>query len=310
MKRICILLISAILTLTLTACTAQRDSGKLKIVTTIFPQYDFTSRIAGNRAEVTMLLPFGSESHTYDPSIKDMTAVSNADIFIYTGKQMEMWAATLLENAEGENTRVLDLSTGITLLDGTSDHIHHGEESDHTHDYDPHIWTSPKNAILMANAILEALCEIDPEGREYYTENAESLKKDLADLDKKLTELSENHGGKTVYFGGRFAFLYMFSDYGFGYESAYKGCSEESEPSIKTISELTEKIKNDGAKYIFTEEMSENKVAKSIADETGATLLVLHSCHNLSRDEAMSGENYISLMNKNIANLKLALENK
>lgn len=310
MKRICILLISAILMLTLTACTAQRDSGKLKIVTTIFPQYDFTSRIAGNRAEVTMLLPFGSESHTYDPSIKDMTAVSNADMFVYTGKQMEMWAATLLENAEGENTRVLDLSTGITLLDGTSDHTHHGEESDHTHDYDPHIWTSPKNAILMADAILEALCEIDPEGREYYMGNAESLKKDLADLDKKLVELSENHGEKTVYFGGRFAFLYMFSDYGFGYESAYKGCSEESEPSIKTISELTEKIKNDGAKYIFTEEISESKVAKSIADETGATLLVLHSCHNLSRDEALAGEDYISLMNKNIANLKLALENK
>ena len=119
--------------------------------------------------------------------------------------------------------------------------------------------------------------------------------------------MAAEYDGTTFYFGGKFAFLYMFSEYGFNYSSPYHGCSDEAEPSIKTISDICTHIKNDGTEYIFTGEMSQNKVAKSIADETDTDLLVLHSCHNLSKDEATRGESYVSVMNKNIDNMELAL---
>lgn len=296
--------------LTLCSCgVAHKDDGKLSVVTTLFPQYDFAQAIGGNRANVTMLLPFGSESHTYDPSIKDITIVSNADMFVYTGESLERWAAELVENTVDSGCSVIDLSKNITLLEGVAedDHDHESHESEHTHDFDGHIWTNPENAIVMAENIRDAYISLDPEGKDYYTANAERLTEQLHNLSEKLEKLSDNYDGRTVYFGGRFAFLYMFDACGFNYKSPYHGCGEESEPSIRVIAEISEAMKKDGAKYIFKEEMSEGKIASALAFETGATVLVMHSCHNLSLDEAKAGENYISLMNKNIENLERVL---
>jgi len=304
MKRIITAVIVAALTIfAFVSCGKGNSDGKMRVITTLFPQYDMAKIIAGDKAEVTMLLPWGIESHTYDPSVKDMTEVANADIFIYTGSSMEPWAATLLENAQNKQTTVVDLSENITLLGGTDE-----DEHDHGHDYDPHIWTSPKNAIIMVDDILSALCSADQANSEYYIKNAQDLKNKISALDAELAELSQKHKGRTLYFGGRFAFLYMFTDYGFEFMSPYHGCSDEAEPGIKTVTEVCNAIKNDGAKYIFTEEMSESKVAKGIADETDTKLLVLHSCHNLSKNEAEKGESYVSVMTNNIKNLRLALE--
>ena len=311
MKRLLTFVLSLLLLLSFASCGKKdKNGGKLKIVATIFPQYDIARTIAGDKAEVAMLLPWGSESHGYDPSVKDITAVSEADVFLYTGDMTEPWAATLLKNAESD-ADVPDILKGITLIEGNGEHSADGDHSaDHVHDYDPHVWTSPKNAMIMTDNILAALCNADPDNADYYRKNAESLQKELEELDRELEELSENSSGRTLYFGGRFAFIYMFSDYGFRYASAYKGCSEESEPSIKVVSELCSAMEKDGAKYLFTEEMSEGKVAKGIAEETGADLLELHSCHNLSSEDAKKGETYISVMKRNIANIGIALENK
>jgi zinc transport system substrate-binding protein len=294
----------------LCSCGVERaEDDKLSVVTTLFPQYDFAQTIGGNRANVTMLLPFGSESHTYDPSIKDITTVSGADMFVYTGESLERWASELVENTIDSGCVVLDLSKNITLLDGVGEknHDHAVGEHDHTHDFDGHIWTNPENAIVMAENIRDAYISLDPEGKDYYTENAVRLTEQLHNLSEKLEKLSENYDGRTVYFGGRFAFLYMFDACGFNYKSPYHGCGEESEPSIRVIAEISEAMKKDGAKYIFKEEMSEGKIASALASETGATVLIMHSCHNLSLDEARAGENYISLMNKNIENLERVL---
>lgn len=282
---------------------------KLKVVTTIFPQYDFAGKIGGEKVEVIKLLPDGSESHTYEPSIKDMTQVTNSDLFIFTGKEMEAWAFELVENSDIGKLQVLDLSQGITLLEGIDDTENHSEAyKEHFHDYDAHIWTSPENAIKMADNICNTLCGIDPENSNYYKNNADVLKAELENLSEQMSEISKNYDGKTLYFGGRFAFRYLFEEYGLKFRCVYSGCGEETEPSIRTISEMISEMKKSGAKYIFYEEMSQGKIAKSIADETGASLLLLHSCHNLSADESEAGEDYISIMKQNIKNLKTALE--
>lgn len=311
MKRIVTFILTFITAIALFSCgsTDEKDE-KLKIVATLFPQYDFACQISGGKADVIMLLPYGSESHTYEPSVKDMTDVSSCDIFLYTGSNMEPWAQTLMENSESNTTKAVDLSKNITPLEGSAhvSHDSHDQSSDnHAHDYDPHIWTSPKNAKIMVDEILSAICTADNENAEYYIQNAQKLKMQISALDEELSELSEKNSGKTMYFGGRFAFLYLFNDYGFKYASPYKGCSEESEPGIKTITDICDGIKKDKVRYIFKEEMSNNKVASSIADETDTELLILHSCHNLSKDEAKAGETYVTLMQKNIQNMRLAL---
>ncbi len=284
------------------------DDGKLKVVTTIFPQYDFARKIGGEKIEVIKLLPDGSESHTYDPSINDMTQVTNADIFIYTGKEMEAWANGLLENSDTEDVQIVDLSEGITLLEGVQKSEADNEDhKEHFHDFDAHIWTSPENAIKMADKICDALCLKDSENSNYYKNNAQVLKTELEELSMQMSEISKAYDGRTLYFGGRFAFRYLFEEYGISFRSVYSGCGEESEPSIRTIAEMISEMKENGAEYIFYEEMSEGKIAKSIADETGASLLLLHSCHNISASESIMGDSYFSIMKQNIKNLEIAL---
>ena len=308
-------IIITVLTIALLSCSlcCCKDSekggeGKLKVVATLFPHYDFARTIGGDRANVIKLLPNVGESHTYDPSVKDIAEISTADIFLYTGEHMEAWAGEIIESLDSDNVCVVDLSKGIELMSINEEDSHnHTKEDSHSHDFDAHIWTSPTNAEIMVDTILEAFCAADSENEDYYRHNADALKKELRELDNTLTELSASYDGRTLYFGGRFAFLYMFHQYGFNYRTPYRGCGEESEPGIKVISDIVSEMKGFSTEYIFCEEMSEGKIAKSIAEETGAKLLVLHSCHNISKSEEISGETYISLMKKNIENLKLAL---
>jgi len=311
MKRIISLILAFVTVVALFSCkSTDADVSKLKIVTTIFPQYDIASHISGGKADVTMLLPFGSDIHTYEPSVKDMTDVASCDIFIYNGVETEPWTVSILESIDRDNTVVVDLSENITLLEGDVHESHDHSEDEHIHDYDPHFWTSPRNAVVITDEILSALCTVDETNADHYIMNAQNLKVQLSSLDSELSDMAENYDGTPLYFGGKFAFLYMFSEYGFEHRSPYNGCSDQAEPSIKTIADICEDIEKDRVKYIFTEEMSQSKIAKSIADETGTELLVLHSCHNLSKDEAKAGETYVSLMYKNIANMRKALNER
>ncbi len=303
----------SLLLILLCSCGANRENaqnGKLRVVTTLFPQYDFASTVGGERAQVTKLLPWGAESHTYDPSVGDIAKIADADIFVYTGKNMESWAANILDGTDNDSMLIVDLSENLTLLETGAEHNNESStenEGEHVHDYDSHIWTNPENALVMVDNILAAFCEKDSENAQYYKSNADTLKKEISALSASLENLSESYDGRTLWFGGRFAFLYMFEEYGFNYKSPYIGCGEHSEPGIKTVTEIISQMKKDGVRYIFFEEMSDAKIAKSIAAETGAELLLLHSCHNLSKDEAKAGMTYISLMQQNIQNLKKAI---
>ncbi len=337
--------------------SGQTTEGKLKIVATLFPQYDFARQIAGDYADVTLLLPPGMESHSYDLRPSDMIKIKKSDMFIYTGKYMETWAQTIIDSLD-DSVMVVDVSDGITLekeedyfvdeladhddadgydehhddVDGHDEHHddadghdehhddadehEHDESSDshshhshagHTHEYDPHIWTSPVYAMQMVENIVDALVEKDPQHEAEYRQRADEYIGKLTELDTAFRQVSEDAAHKTIFFGGRFAMTYFVREYGFGCVSAYHDCSAESEPSISSVMKMIDEIEESGAKAVFYEELVDPKVARTIAEETGVKLLLLHSAHNVSREEYENGVTYLDIMWRNVENLKEGL---
>ena len=335
------------------------ESGKkLKIVATLFPQYDFARQIAGDYADVTLLLPPGMESHSYDLRPADMIEIRESDMFIYTGKYMEVWAQTIIDSLD-DSVMVVDVSDGITLekeedyfVDEHSAHEHsthehithedadeddehgahedtdeddeHGAHEDtdeddehdshaghshsgHTHEYDPHIWTSPVYAMQMVENIVDALMEKDPQHAEEYRQRADEYIDKLAEVDAAFRQVSEESARRTIFFGGRFAMTYFVREYDFDCVSAYHDCSAESEPSISSVMRMIDEIKESGAKAVYYEELADPKVARTIADETGVKLLLLHSAHNVSRQEYENGVTYLDIMWNNVEKLKEGL---
>ena len=314
------------------------ESGKkLKIVATLFPQYDFARQIAGDYADVTLLLPPGMESHSYDLRPADMIEIQESDMFIYTGKYMEVWAQTIIDSLD-DSVMVVDVSNGITLekeedyfVDEHIAHEHithedtdeddeHGAHEDdehdshaghshsgHTHEYDPHIWTSPVYAMQMVENIVDALMEKDPQHAEEYRQRADEYIDKLAEVDAAFRQVSEESARRTIFFGGRFAMTYFVREYDFDCVSAYHDCSAESEPSISSVMRMIDEIKESGAKAVYYEELADPKVARTIAEETGVKLLLLHSAHNVSRQEYENGVTYLDIMWNNVEKLKEGL---
>lgn len=283
--------------------------NKIKVVATLFPQYDFTRQIAGDKAEVTLLMSPGVESHSYEPSPSDIIKINGSDLFIYTGKFMEPWAQSIIDGIENKNVKILDVSQNVSL-DKSEEHEDEEEhrEADHAaHEFDPHIWTSPVNAKIMVENILRDLCELDPENADYYEKNAENYLNELTNLDKEFKDIFEAAKRKEIIFAGKFALHYFAEEYGMEYEAAFDSCSTETEPSVKVIAELIDEIKEENIPVVYYPELTDPKVARSISDETGAEMLILHSCHNLSKDELKAGATYLSLMKKNAENLKIGL---
>ncbi len=291
-------------------------SGKLQVVATLFPQYDFARQIAGDRAEVTLLLPPGVESHSFEPRPSDIIKINASDLFVYTGKYMEPWSQKIIDSMQdsGSRSMVLDVSQGIELVkteEIEAEHHHEGdaeEESDHEHLYDPHIWTDPFNAKLMVANISDALCRIDPANADYYKENASKYSAELDALDAEFKTIVSSGKRDEIVFGSRFALYYFTKRYGLSYQSAFDSCSSETEPSARTVAGLIEEIREEQIPVIYYAEMEDPKVAKSISAETGAKLLLFHSCHNVTKEEWKAGATYLSLMKQNAENLKEGLK--
>ena len=297
-----------------------------------FPQYDFARQIAGDYADVTLLLPPGMESHSYDLRPADMIEIRESDMFIYTGKYMEVWAQTIIDSLD-DSVMVVDVSDGITLekeedyfvdehiahedMDEDDEHgAHEDDEHDshaghshsgHTHEYDPHIWTSPVYAMQMVENIVDALMEKDPQHADEYRQRADEYIDKLAEVDAAFRQVSEESARRTIFFGGRFAMTYFVREYDFDCVSAYHDCSAESEPSISSVMRMIDEIKESGAKAVYYEELADPKVARTIAEETGVKLLLLHSAHNVSRQEYENGVTYLDIMWNNVEKLKEGL---
>lgn len=308
-KRVFAVLFSVLLVISCFGGCMQSDDNsgkKLKIVATMFPQYDFCRQICGDTADLTLLLPPGVESHSYDPTPSDIMTIINCDIFIYTGPQMESWVETILDGV-GEDVKVVDLSQCVELSCSHEDHEHEDHEHAHHHDYDPHIWTSPVNAINMTQMITDSLCEISPRNAEFYRDNCDKYCAELSKLDSDLKAVSESAKRDTLVFGGRFAFGYLTEEYSFKWQAAYDSCSHESEPSVGKVAQLIDYVMDNDIPVVYYEELTDPTVARTIAKESGAELLLLHSCHNLSKYEFDSGATYISLMQVNVENLRKGL---
>ncbi len=289
------------------------EQKSLKIVTSLFPLYEFAKNIGKEKADVSLLLPPGLEPHGFEPKPSDILKINNADIFIYTGRFMEPWVEDILRGLDNKELVVVDTSTGITLLKKLDDHGH-----DHGHDHhaccghakgkDPHIWLDLDNAQKMVDNILSGFIESDPVNSSFYTANALSYKTKLNNLDIKFKSALSDCKNDIIIHGGHFAFGYLAKRYNLKYISAYKGFSPDAKPTPRRLIKLINKMREHDLRYIFHETLISPRVSETIARETGASLLKLHSGHNLTKEEWDRGVTFISLMEQNLENLKIGLQ--
>jgi zinc transport system substrate-binding protein len=285
------------------------------VVTTIFPQYDFTRQIVGDKADVTMLLAPGAESHSYEPTPQDIIKIQNSDVFIYVGGENDAWVDSILESVDQSDMKVIKL---LNRVDPLGEEVKEGMEPEEEEDaapgeendgieYDEHIWTSPQNAVIITNVIRDALCELDSGNAAVYQSNAEKYVEQLNSLDADFKKVVESADRRSLVFGDRFPLRYFTEYYGLDYWAAFPGCSGETEPSAATIAFLADKVEAEKIPVIFKIELSNGNVAQSIAEATGAKVLTFYSCHNLAKSEFESGATYLSMMRKNVEALREAL---
>ena len=307
MKRALALLLCLCIALPLCACTqGEPNDGKLTVVSTVFPSYDFVKEIARDKVNNILLLPPGKDSHSYDPSARDIINVEKCELFIHTGGVSDKWVDTILSSANKDKKSVITMTELVSLYADEHEYEEHDEHS-HESEYDEHVWTSPENAKLIAKKICEALCEKDSENAQFYKENLNGFIARLDKLDKDIQSTVENGKRRFIAVADRFPLLYFARRYELDYASAFPGCSSKTEPSPSTVAALTDKVKSEGVSVIFKIELSDGKVASAVAEQTGAEILTFYTLHNVSKEDFENGEGYISLMEKNLQSLKKAL---
>ena len=310
-KQAFLFLLCALLLCPLSGCsTMSSDSQeeKLKIVATLFPQYDFAKAIAGDKAEISLLLPPGMESHTYEPTPQDILSIHNADVFLYTGPSMESWAQSIVDSLPEEGITVVNVSENITLKSVEEELEGHHHDDGHHHTYDPHIWTDPLQAKQIVMTICQALCQADPQNAAYYQQNTTQYLSELDSLDQAFASAVSQGNRKEMIFASPFSLFYFTQRYGLSYQAAFDSCTGESEPSVRTLVHLIEYIKQEQIPVVYVTELSDTKIAQSICEETGAKILQFHSCHNVSKEDFEKGVTYLSLMWNNVENLKEGLQ--
>ena len=327
MRRFTALAAAVALAVSLCACTprAGTDSGRLRVVCTLFPYYDFVRQIGGEDVDVTLLVPAGRETHSFEPTPLDVITISEAEVFVYNGGESETWVEDIL-SAAGENipyrlammdcveTRAEEFAEGMQGGHDHDDHGDHDEHDGHLHDgheeeieYDEHIWTSPVNAMALCRALCDTLCQADPDNADGYRARLEAYLVQLQALDGTFREIVEDGTRRLVVFGDRFPLLYFCREYGLDYRAAFHGCAGDTEPSLATLKYLIDLVEEQRIPVVYTIELSSRKVAKAIAETTGAQVRTFHSCQTVSRAEFDGGATYISLMTANAAVLKEGL---
>lgn len=291
------------------------DPDQLTVVATVFPAYDFARAVGGDLADVQLLLPPGTESHSYEPTPADILAVQDCDLFIYLGGESDTWVETILESVElrGQTLRMVDC---VPLLEEeTVEGMESYEEGhDHDHDeapglgevvgYDEHVWTSPKNAALITRAVGDKLAELDPANADTYAANSADYAAQIEDLDREFADFFAGVEDRTMVFGDRFPLRYFAEEFNIDYYAAFPGCSTQTEPSAATIAFLTDKVREEQIPTVWYIEFSNHLVADSIAESAGVKTAMFHTCHNVSADDLAAGATYVSLMEQNLETLR------
>jgi zinc transport system substrate-binding protein len=293
----------------------QKTNNKINVITSIFPPYDFVREIAGDtgnpgsRVNLAMLLPPGAESHSFEPTPRDIIAIRNSDVFIYIGGDSDEWINRILESLDTSKIKILSLMECVNLVEEEIvEGMEEEEEEEEGIAYDEHVWTSPANAALIIQAITETLCEADGQNAAYYRQNANAYTAKLNELDSAFQEVVDGAKRKTIIFGDRFPFRYFADAYGLSYYAAFPGCSTETECSAATIAFLIDKTKNEGIPVVFHIELSNERMADTISEATGAKKMLLHACHNISKADFEKGIGYLGLMKNNVESLREALQ--
>lgn len=281
------------------------SSDKPVVIATIFPAYDFARQVFGDTAEVKMLLKPGQESHSYDPSAKDIVEISGCDLFIYNGGESDEWVESVLKSAPEVNT--FRMTEAVTLLDEelsdgmqAEEHDHEDHEEAEEHEADEHVWTSPQNAAAIVRLLGERAAELFPENSAELQENAGAYASQIDELDGRFAELFSGEERYFV-FGDRFPLLYFFKEYGLNYYAAFPGCGSETEPSAQTMTFLLEKLTggSDVVPAVFCIELSGRRLADVLAQDSGLAVREFHTCHNISADDFAAGDTWLSLMQRN-----------
>lgn len=287
------------------------EPGRLQIVAAVFPAYDFARAAAGDLADVTLLLPPGAESHSYEPTPADILRVQRCDLFIYLGGESDAWVDTILSATErtGETLRMVDC---VELLEEeTAEGMQGGHEHEEEHGHlgevvgmDEHVWTAPLNAAAVTRIIGERLAALDPAHAGEYAAGAEAYALELEGLDRDFAAFFDGRPDRTIVFGDRFPLLYFAHAYGLDYYAAFPGCGAQTEPSAATVAFLTEKVREEGLPTVWYIEFSNHLVADGIAEAAGVETARFHTCHNVSRAELEAGETYLTLMRANLEALR------
>jgi zinc transport system substrate-binding protein len=314
MKKLFISILILIAALT-SSCEKQSDKkqkdGKTNVVATIFPLYDFAKATAKEQANITMLVPPGGSIHSFEPSPADIKKIQNADIFLYIGGENDAWVNRILSTLDTSKMKIVRFFDFVELRE--EDEMEEEDEGEHEHEgeeeveYDEHIWTSPKNAVIMIGEVAKVFCEKDSSKCELYKENSQKYISQISEVSGELSKTVNSAKIKQIVIADRFPFLYLTKEYGLEYVAAFPGCSDQSNASAKTMASLIKTVQENKIPYIYHVELSNRQTAEAVAEQTGAKMLLLHSYHNLSKQEFEKGVTYLDLMRQNAENLKIGL---
>ena len=315
-KRILIFLLVLSLALFAAGCGSRQSnagSEKLKVVTTIYPVYEFVRQVGGDKVDAVMLVNPGAEPHDWEPTAKELAQIKTAKVFFYHGAGLEPVDKLLAPEILG-SAKAVEISKGVKLLAAKEDeheqeHEHgHEEKHEHEHEHehiDAHTWLDPVRAQQEVALIAGALADADPQNRDAYLTNAEKFNGELAKLDQDYQAALRNVARRDIV-TSHAAFGYLAERYGLR-QLSVMGLSPDSEPTPDKMAQIVEFCRENNVKYIFFETLVSPKVSETIAKETGAGLLVLNPIESLTAEETKQGKNYLSIMKENLEHLKKAL---
>lgn len=290
----------------------KKENGKINIVVTNFASYDFLRAIIGDNKniELTFLLGPGKDAHSYDPTANDLIKIQNADMFVYIGGEMENWVDKVLESLDKNDMKKICIADWVDTIeeqeiDGAEEEEEEWEEEGA---FDEHIWTSPKNAISMVEALEKSIEELDNSNTNNYKTNAENYINKIKEVDSEIQKIVDNRIRDRLIFADKMPMQYFINYYNLQVSAAFSGCSTETEPSASTIAYLEKKVRDEKIPVVLYIELNNGEVAKTIANETGSEAMQIQTLHNVSKDDFEKGETWVSLMTQNIDVLKKALQ--
>jgi len=305
LKKIISIFLLFVVTFAFCSCgEVERSTGKISVVTTIFPYYDFARSVSNGTCDVDMLLKPGSDVHSFEPTPSDILKIRNADLFIYNGGESDEWVDSILESLGDTDKPVVMKMTDYVKPLTEMDADHHAEDEE-----DEHIWTSLDNAKTLVSKISDEVSKLDQKHKTVYNINGLDYIEKISKVQSEIENTVNSSESKKIVVGDRFPLLYFATEFSLDWECAFPGCSTETEPSLDRLSKLTDTIEKDKIKTILKLEMSENKVADTLADETNTKVRTFYSAESVSKEEFANNVTYVDLMERNNNALKEALSN-